>query len=230
VRCRPYTCRGRISESIFSSTQPVETDQFRTLGSQGNIFAIEFFMDELADARGRDPFGRFRLAPLGIPGPGQPSSCRGQKRAGLQEQGRRAVMERSSLCRYKSIGLAQPRCGRGYRRKTGVVKVPRVVMAAYTDSWVNPDGAKNQIEGGIVSGCQPTLTESCCLDRRRSQPGLGRDIPSLLLEKFPAPRHHLDGSERSARWEPAMVLFLPLQRTRQRFCSCYLDGGLRELP
>jgi CO/xanthine dehydrogenase Mo-binding subunit len=35
-------------------------------------------------------------------------------------------------------------------RKTGVIKVPRVVMAADIGLVVNPDGAKNQLEGGIV--------------------------------------------------------------------------------
>src|SRR6266702_2501409 len=45
---------------------PVRNGSFRTLGSHGNIFAIESFMDELAHGRGSDPLA-FRLAHLRDP-------------------------------------------------------------------------------------------------------------------------------------------------------------------
>ena len=34
-------------------------------------------------------------------------------------------------------------------RKTGIIKIPRVVTAADIGLIVNPDGAKNQLERGI---------------------------------------------------------------------------------
>jgi nicotinate dehydrogenase subunit B len=45
---------------------PVRNGSFRTLGAHGNIFAIESFMDELAEAAGSDPLA-FRLAHLRDP-------------------------------------------------------------------------------------------------------------------------------------------------------------------
>ncbi len=36
-------------------TMPVRTSALRTLGAQGNVFAIESFLDELAAERGEDP-------------------------------------------------------------------------------------------------------------------------------------------------------------------------------
>src|SRR4029077_12705024 len=45
---------------------PVRSGSVRTLGSHDHIFAIESFMDELAEAAGSDPLA-FRLAHLGDP-------------------------------------------------------------------------------------------------------------------------------------------------------------------
>src|SRR5437868_926664 len=44
-------------------TMPIRTSALRTLGAQGNVFAIESFIDELASERGEDPLA-FRLRHL----------------------------------------------------------------------------------------------------------------------------------------------------------------------
>ena len=44
-------------------TMPVRTSALRTLGAQGNVFAIESFLDEMAAERGEDPVA-FRLRHL----------------------------------------------------------------------------------------------------------------------------------------------------------------------
>ncbi len=44
-------------------TMPIRTSALRTLGAQGNVFAIESFLDELAAERGEDPVA-FRLRHL----------------------------------------------------------------------------------------------------------------------------------------------------------------------
>src|SRR5206468_12074400 len=47
-------------ESHRLLTMPVRTSALRTLGAQGNAFAIESFLDEIASERGEDPVA-FRL-------------------------------------------------------------------------------------------------------------------------------------------------------------------------
>jgi nicotinate dehydrogenase subunit B len=147
---------------------PVRNGSFRTLGAHGNIFAIESFMDELAEIAGSDPLA-FRLAHLRDPraqavlqaaadkagwAPGEKGD--GQRGRGL------------AFCRYKSIGMyAAAVVDVEVDRKTGVIRVPRVVMAADVGLVVNPDGAKNQLEGGIVQAVSLTLKEQVAFDRRQ---------------------------------------------------------------
>ena len=50
-------------ESHRLLTMPIRTSALRTLGAQGNVFAIESFLDELAAERGEDPVA-FRLRHL----------------------------------------------------------------------------------------------------------------------------------------------------------------------
>jgi nicotinate dehydrogenase subunit B len=63
-------------------------------------------------------------------------------------------------------------------RKTGVIKVPRVVMAADVGLVVNPDGVKNQLEGGIVQAISLTMKEQVSFD---FAPRSCRDRPNVSL-------------------------------------------------
>jgi CO/xanthine dehydrogenase Mo-binding subunit len=166
---------------------PVRNGSFRTLGAHGNIFAIECFMDELADAAGSDPLA-FRLAHLRDP----------RARAVLQ-----AVADKAgwipgkkgdgqngrgiAFCRYKSIGMyAAVVVDVEVDRKTGVIRVPRVVMAADIGLAVNPDGAKNQLEGGIVQAISLTLKEQVGFDRREITSRDWSGYPILGFSEVPS--------------------------------------------
>jgi CO/xanthine dehydrogenase Mo-binding subunit len=166
---------------------PVRNGSFRTLGAHGNIFAIESFMDELADVAGSDPLA-FRLAHLRDPraravlqaaadGAGWTAGKKGDGRIG------RGI----AFCRYKSIGMyAAAVVDVEVDRKTGVVKVPRVVMAADIGRVVNPDGAKNQIEGGIVQAVSLTLKEQVAFDRREITSRDWSGYPILTFREVPS--------------------------------------------
>ncbi|TYL97858.1 xanthine dehydrogenase family protein molybdopterin-binding subunit [Bradyrhizobium rifense] len=147
---------------------PVRNGSFRTLGSHGNIFAIESFMDELAEAAGSDPLA-FRLAHLRDPRAQAVLRVAADK-AGWAP-GRKGDGQRGrglAFCRYKSIGMyAAVVVDVEVDRKTGVIKVLRVVMAADIGLVVNPDGAKNQLEGGIVQAVSLALKEQVTFDRRQ---------------------------------------------------------------
>ena len=147
---------------------PVRNGSFRTLGSHGNIFAIESFMDELAELAGNDPLA-FRLVHL------RDSRAQAVLQAAADKAGwapgRSGDGQRGrglAFCRYKSIGMyAAAVVDVEVDRTTGVIKVPRVVMAADIGLVVNPDGAKNQLEGGIVQAVSLALKEQVTFDRRQ---------------------------------------------------------------
>jgi nicotinate dehydrogenase subunit B len=162
---------------------PVRNGSFRTLGSHGNIFAIESFMDELAEAAGSDPLA-FRLAHLRDPraqavlqaAADKAGWAPGQKGDGERGRG-------LAFCRYKSIGMyAAAVVDVEIDRKTGIITVPRAVMAADLGLVVNPDGAKNQLEGGIVQAVSLTLKEQVAFDRHQIT---SRDWSAYPVLTFP---------------------------------------------
>jgi nicotinate dehydrogenase subunit B len=166
---------------------PVRNGSFRTLGAHGNIFAIECFMDELADVAGSDPLA-FRLAHLRDPRARAVLQAAADKAGwapGEKGDGKRG--RGLAFCRYKSIGMyAAVVVDVEVDRTTGVIKVPRVVMAADVGLIVNPDGAKNQLEGGIIQAVGLTLKEQVSFDRREITSRDWSGYPILTFPEVPS--------------------------------------------
>jgi len=166
---------------------PVRNGSFRTLGSHGNIFAIESFMDELAETAGSDPLA-FRLAHLRDPRAQAVLQAAADKAGwapGKKGDGQRG--RGLAFCRYKSIGMyAAAVVDVEVDRKTGVIRVSRVVMAADVGLVVNPDGAKNQLEGGIVQAVSLTLKEQVAFDRRQITSRDWSTYPVLTFPEVPS--------------------------------------------
>jgi nicotinate dehydrogenase subunit B len=135
----------------------------RALGAYLNVFAIESFMDEAALAAGRDPL-EFRIDHLG--------DERGRRvlRAAAHSAGwGRPVPDGRGL----GLGYARYKGGGAYcavvaevEAQTGI-RVRRLTVAVDVGRVVNPDGVRNQIEGGAVQSTSWTLHERVRFDRRR---------------------------------------------------------------
>ncbi|MCM4158402.1 xanthine dehydrogenase family protein molybdopterin-binding subunit [Antarcticibacterium flavum] len=134
---------------------PLRVSALRSLGAYANIFAIESFMDELAEKAGRDPV-EFRLAHLDDP----------RARDVLVR-----VREMASSTRLKEnqgIGYAFSR----YKNSAsyfavaaitelveGEMKVRKMWGAIDSGEIINPDGLKNQTEGGMIQSASWTMME-----------------------------------------------------------------------
>jgi CO/xanthine dehydrogenase Mo-binding subunit len=70
-------------------------------------------------------------------------------------------------------------------RKTGRVRVSRVVASVDAGQIVNPDGVINQIEGGIIQSASWTLLESVRLDRTRVLTRSWTDYPIVRFTEVP---------------------------------------------
>jgi CO/xanthine dehydrogenase Mo-binding subunit len=154
---------------------PVRTSSLRGLGALPNVYALECFMDELAERAGVDPVA-YRLSLL--------SDVRA--RVLIENVARRCGWAvRAAAGTGRGLGLAWSR----YKNKAAYacvaveldveqsVTLRRVWCAADAGLVINPDGARNQLEGGIVHAASMTLKEQVTLD--------GDGITSLDWERYP---------------------------------------------
>lgn len=167
----------------FVRDSPVRTSALRSLGSHGNLFAIEATMDELAAAAGADPV-EFRLRHLSDP----------RARAVIE-----SVVERAAA----PVG-GQDQSGHGYGLAFGRYKNTGCYVAVIAEveaeeevrlvrAWatvdagliVNPDGACNQIEGGIIQAASWTLKEQVTIDANGSATRSWLDYPILTFRETP---------------------------------------------
>jgi nicotinate dehydrogenase subunit B len=151
----------RIVHHLIAET-PVRTSSLRGLGATLNVFAIESFMDELAEEAGQDPLA-YRLAVL--------SDARAQ--AVVEHVARISGWQAgapSGAGHGRGIGFARYKNMAAYAAVVAEVaveesvRVLRVWCAADGGLIINPDGAINQLEGGIVQATSWALKEGVRLD------------------------------------------------------------------
>jgi nicotinate dehydrogenase subunit B len=151
----------RIVHHLIAET-PVRTSSLRGLGATLNVFAIESSMDELAERAGQDPVA-YRLAVL--------SDARA--RAVVERVARMSSWEPgkpSGTGRGRGIAFARYKNMAAYAAVVAEVTVDegvrldRVWCAADAGLVINPDGAINQLEGGIIHGASWALKEGVRLD------------------------------------------------------------------
>jgi nicotinate dehydrogenase subunit B len=154
---------------------PVRTSALRGLGALTNVFAIECFIDELAERAGIDPV-QYRLSILS------------------DQRARRLIENVAERCDWSARGPAGTGRGVGlgwarYKNKAAYaavaaevevdqqVRLLRVWCTADAGLVINPDGARNQLDGGIVQAASMTLKEQVRME--------GDGITSLDWESYP---------------------------------------------
>jgi CO/xanthine dehydrogenase Mo-binding subunit len=151
----------RILQHLVTET-PVRVSSLRGLGAMPNVFALECAIDELAARAGQDPVA-YRLSLTADP------------RA-------RAVIEKAAaMANWDAKTPAGTGVGRGiafarYKNKAAYaavvveletgdeIRLRRVWCAADAGLVVNPDGAVNQLEGGIIQSASWVLKEQVRFD------------------------------------------------------------------
>jgi nicotinate dehydrogenase subunit B len=162
-------------------TMPVRTSALRTLGAQGNVFAIESFLDELAAESGEDPVV-LRLRHL--------SDVRAQdvirsvaKRANWKPKKQSGIGYGLGFARYKNTGAY---CA-AVAEIEGAddIRVKRLTIAVDVGEAINPDGVVNQIEGGAIQATSWVLKERVRFDRERITSTTWTDYPILRFSEVP---------------------------------------------
>ena len=145
----------RVTEHVVRA--PVRTSSLRGLGGPVNTYANECFIDELAELAGEDPVA-FRLSMISDP------------------RARTVVEKTAEMARWRKRGPAATGKGLGFAycryRDRGAYVAAAAAVTVETDVrldhlWcvtdcgqvINPDGAKNQLEGGMLMAASWTLKE-----------------------------------------------------------------------
>ena len=184
-----YTLPNAKVTYHFLPGMPLRVSALRSLGAYANVFSIESFMDELARVAGADPVA-FRLKHMADPRARDVIALAAEK-FGWSGFQRRAGRGRGfAFARYKNqAGYAAMACEVEVGRDSGDVKLLRVVAAVDSGEVVNPDGIRNQIEGGIIQSASWTLTEEVTFDRTRIT---SRDWAGYPILRFPQMPQHID--------------------------------------
>ncbi|HEX9035437.1 MAG TPA: molybdopterin cofactor-binding domain-containing protein [Ktedonobacterales bacterium] len=211
------------------SRAPLRVSSMRSLGAFANTFANESFMDELAHAAGADPLA-FRLRYLPDP----------RARAVLEAAARRAGWG-APLAAGAGRGLAFARYENteAYAAAVaevtvdparGAVRVRRITVAHDCGQIINPDGARNQIEGNVIQSLSRALKE----EYRFTPAGLASldwqtypiltfaEIPEIEIELIDRPDEQPVGAG-----EPATVTTAPAV-ANAIFAACGVR--LRDVP
>jgi CO/xanthine dehydrogenase Mo-binding subunit len=162
---------------------PLRTSALRSLGAHCNVFAIESFMDEIALALQADPL-EFRLRHLDDV----------RARMVLERAAQMAGWAQRQKMEGRGLGLAVSRY-----KNTGAwcavvadvevqreVRVRKLWIAVDVGLVVNPDGVRNQIEGGAIQTISWVLKEAVQFDRTRLTSTTWENYPILRFSEVPA--------------------------------------------
>ena len=161
----------------FLPDAPVRTSALRGLGAQGNVFAIESFMDELALAADMTPdaFRRVHLA--------HDARALAVLDAVLELAGGLHGPRGLGIARYKNR-----QCCAGVVAEVTVdqeraeIRVERLWIAADAGRVIDPDGLRNQLEGGAIQALSWCLKEAVEFDAAGAV--VNRDWESYPILRF----------------------------------------------
>jgi CO/xanthine dehydrogenase Mo-binding subunit len=206
----------------------VRTGALRSLGGLPNVFATEMFLDELAEAAGQDPVA-YRLALLSDP------------------RARRVVEHVASMAGWQTrgpggggqgmgIGFARYKNRSGYAAVVAAVSVEQEVRlekiwcAADCGLAINPDGVRNQLEGGIVQAASMTLKERVSFAGSGVASVTWADYPILRFSEVPEIDVELVGARENPPLGVGEATMGPTAAAIGNAVAHALGARIRDLP
>ena len=161
-----YRFPARVTHH-FIPEMPLRVSALRGLGAYMNVFSVESFVDELAAAANADPV-EFRLRHLDDPRAHDVIRLAAERFGWTPYRKQNGHGRGFAFARYKNLAAyAAIAMEVQVEREKGELRVLRVVAAVDSGEAVNPDGIKNQIEGGILQSLSWSTFESVMHDDTR---------------------------------------------------------------
>jgi CO/xanthine dehydrogenase Mo-binding subunit len=169
----------------FIPAMPLRVSALRALGAYHNIFALESFVDEMARAARTDPV-EFRLRHLDDTRAREVISTAASRFGWSAYRKRRGRGRGFAFAKYKNLAAyAAVACEVEVDRESGRARMVRAVAATDSGEAVNPDGIRNQVEGGIIQSLSWTLFEAVTFDRTRITSTDWGGYPILRFPQLP---------------------------------------------
>ncbi len=177
-----------LQVDLHSPKNVVPVQWWRSVGHSHTAFVVETMVDELAHMAKKDPVA-YRLDML-------PATSR--YRGALKLAAEKAGWGKTRLPAGHAYGVAVHKSFESYvaqvaevSLENGGVRVHRVVAAVDCGMVVNPDGVKQQIEGGIVYGLSAALHGAITLDKGRVMQSNFNTYAPLRLAEMPKVEVHI---------------------------------------
>jgi len=225
-----YAVPNRRIVKHFVTERPLRTSALRSLGAYANVFALESFVDEVAEAAGIDPLD-YRLSYLNDTRARAVLSCAAERigwPGPRDEFGHGAGI---AFARYKNaMTYAAVAVELHVDDLTAEVRLDRVAVAADAGEVIDPNGLENQLEGGVVQSASWTLQEEVTFDATSvtstdwaSYPILSfPEIPSIEVELIDRPELPPLGAGEAAQGPTAAAIANAVQRA--------VGARVRDLP
>ena len=156
----------RVVQHGVTQFAPLRSGELRGVAGFQHSFAIETVLDELAAKCGVDPIA-FRLRFVAdarmrdvIAAVAAKARWRGKPSGSADGRGRGF----SHFFYDKPLSRAAAIVDIAVDRASGAIKIERVTAAFDIGRVINPDGARNQMEGGIIQALSRTLKEQVTFD------------------------------------------------------------------
>ena len=172
-----------LQVELHSPKNEVPVQWWRSVGHSHTGFSVEAFLDEVANAGGKDPYQLRRTLLANQP-----------RMLAVLDLAARKANWGSALPAGRARGIATHFSFDSYVaqvaevsvEKDGTVRVHRVVAAVDCGRTVNPDTVKAQLEGGIVFGLTAALKTEITLEKGRVQQRNFNDYPMVRMFESPA--------------------------------------------
>ncbi|MGA7748743.1 MAG: xanthine dehydrogenase family protein molybdopterin-binding subunit [Gallionella sp.] len=180
-----------LQVELHSPKNVVPVQWWRSVGHSHTAFVVETMIDELAHLAGTDPVA-YRLDIL-------PAASR--YRGVLQLAAEKAGWGKKKLPADHAYGLAVHKSFDSYvaeiaevSLENGKIRVHRVIAAVDCGMVINPDGVRQQIEGGIVYGLSAALHGAITLENGRVMQSNFHDYAPLRFSEMPQVEVHIVAS------------------------------------